>query len=62
MKYGYARISTKDQNLNMQIDALEKYGCQQIYSEQATGEKPIDQNGWNCYLKLKTAIHWLYGN
>ena len=45
MKYGYARISTKDQSLNMQIDALEKYGCQQIYSEQATGAK-ADRPKW----------------
>ena len=45
MKYGYARISTKDQNLNMQIDALEQYGCQQIYSEQAKGAKADRPNG-----------------
>ena len=45
MKYGYARISTKDQNLNMQIDALEKYGCPQIYSEQAKGAK-ADRPKW----------------
>ena len=45
MKYGYARISTKDQNLNMQIDALEQYGCQKIYSEQAKGAK-ADRPKW----------------
>ena len=45
MKYGYARISTKDQNLNMQIDALEQYGCQQIYSEQAKGAN-ADRPKW----------------
>ena len=33
MKIGYARVSTKDQNLNLQIDALEKEGCEKIYSE-----------------------------
>ena len=35
----------KDQNLNMQIDALEQYGCQQIYSEQAKGAK-ADRPKW----------------
>ena len=30
MKLGYARVSTKDQNLNLQIDALKKEGCEKI--------------------------------
>ncbi len=33
MKIGYARVSTKDQNLDLQIDALKKEGCEKIYSE-----------------------------
>ena len=36
---GYARVSTKDQNLNLQIDALEKYGVDRIYSEKLSGTK-----------------------
>ena len=48
MKYGYARVSTKDQNLDMQIDALKQYGCQKIFSEHAKGAKQIDRSGWNC--------------
>ena len=39
MKIGYARVSTKDQNLNLQKDALEKAGCKKIYSEQVSGAK-----------------------
>jgi DNA invertase Pin-like site-specific DNA recombinase len=39
MKYGYARISTKDQSLDMQIDALKKIGCGQIYEEVAKGAR-----------------------
>ena len=33
MKYGYARESTQDQNLNLQLDALKKAGCTTIYKE-----------------------------
>ena len=39
MKIGYARISTKDQSLSMQVDALEKAGCTQIHEEIASGAK-----------------------
>jgi DNA invertase Pin-like site-specific DNA recombinase len=37
MKIGYARVSTKDQDLSLQIDALEDAGCTRIYQEQITG-------------------------
>lgn len=39
MKIGYARVSTKEQSLNLQQDALEKEGCEKIYSEQISGAK-----------------------
>ena len=41
MLFGYARVSTKDQNLHMQFDALKKYGVEEknIYSEKITGTK-----------------------
>ncbi|PRS16523.1 resolvase [Bacillus paralicheniformis] len=37
MKYGYARVSTKSQELKSQIDALKKEGCDEIFQEKFTG-------------------------
>lgn len=39
MKFGYARVSTHDQNLNLQLDALRKEGCEKIFQEVASGSK-----------------------
>jgi DNA invertase Pin-like site-specific DNA recombinase len=38
MKIGYARVSTAEQNLDLQIDALNKSGCETIYQEYITGK------------------------
>ena len=39
MLIGYARVSTSEQTLNLQKDALEKIGCTKIYSDVVSGAK-----------------------
>ncbi|EJN3175696.1 recombinase family protein [Listeria monocytogenes] len=39
MKIGYARVSTGLQNLDLQIDSLEKDGCEKIFQEHMSGSK-----------------------
>ena len=39
MKVGYARVSTEDQTLNLQLDALHGAGCEKVFTDTASGAR-----------------------
>jgi DNA invertase Pin-like site-specific DNA recombinase len=43
MKVGYARVSTRDQTLDLQLDALKKAGCSRVYTETVSGGAHADR-------------------
>jgi DNA invertase Pin-like site-specific DNA recombinase len=60
MKIGYARVSTQDQSINMQIDALSEAGCERIYHEKAnsTKERPELEICLRTLRKGDTLVVW----
>lgn len=63
MKLGYARVSTKDQNLDLQLDALRKAGCSDtyIYKEEisgATRERPQLQRLLSQLREGDVVVFW----
>ena len=51
MKLGYARVSTKDQDLTRQIKALEKAKCDKIYHDKKSG-KDMNRDELNKLLSM----------
>lgn len=49
-KIGYARVSTDDQNLNLQLDALNNYNCTKIFDDTISGSK-IERVGLKACLE-----------
>ena len=61
MKIGYARVSTEDQNLDMQIDALKEAKCDHIYEEKISGkvnDRPALDKALNFMRKGDTLVVW----
>jgi len=61
MIIGYARVSTTDQNLDLQLDALQKEGCEGVYSEKMSGRNLDRPELTQCLKALRkgdTLIVW----
>lgn len=53
MKIGYARTSTLDQHLDLQLDALQQAGCETIYQEKISSVKDNRPELENCLKALR---------
>lgn len=61
MKIGLARVSTEDQNLDLQRDALMRAGCEVIYEEKASGKTADRHELVQCLKALRkgdTLVVW----
>jgi DNA invertase Pin-like site-specific DNA recombinase len=61
MRIGYARVSTEDQTLDLQRDALKQAKCRQVYEEQATGKNTGRPQLETCLKSLRegdTLVVW----
>jgi DNA invertase Pin-like site-specific DNA recombinase len=47
---GYARVSTLDQSLDRQLDQLKEHGCDQVFSESASGKRGAHRPQWDACL------------
>lgn len=52
MKYGYARVSTTDQDLTIQVEALTKAGCETIRQEKVSGTSVQGRDELNTLLEF----------
>jgi len=60
-RIGYARVSTDDQNLDLQRDALTRSGCTLIYEETASGKSSLRVELEHCRKALRsgdTLVVW----
>lgn len=51
MMIGYARVSTQDQNLDLQTDALTRAGCEKIYEDKISGVR-VERPGLTRALEM----------
>jgi DNA invertase Pin-like site-specific DNA recombinase len=61
MLIGYARVSTQDQNLDLQIDALTNAGCKKIFHEKTSGsraERPEFSKAREALREGDTLVVW----
>jgi len=64
MLVGYARVSTLDQNLDLQTDSLETAGCERIFTDRnIRGScRSTRASGCACILPREGGRKWRFGN
>ncbi len=55
MNIGYARVSTGEQTLDLQLDALHKDGCERVFTETTSGAKGVTAASAVTVTHLPTA-------
>jgi DNA invertase Pin-like site-specific DNA recombinase len=61
MRIGYARVSSRDQNLEMQLDALNQAGCKRIFTDKLSGaqvERPGLREALSHLREADTLVVW----
>ncbi|ABL68212.1 recombinase family protein [Paracoccus denitrificans] len=62
MKVGYARVSTEDQKLDLQIAALRRAGCQKIFKDRGISGSSMERPGMKSMLRSlrpgQTLVVW----
>jgi DNA invertase Pin-like site-specific DNA recombinase len=61
MKIGYARVSTDEQNLSLQMDALTKVGCEKIFRDPIGGGKMKRVGLDEALTPFAKEMFWLSG-
>jgi hypothetical protein len=62
MRIGYARVSTEDQTIDLQKDALKRSRCREIYEEHATGKNTARPQLEACLKSLREGDTFVVGD
>jgi hypothetical protein len=58
-RHGYARFSTEDQNLELQLAALKKVGCKRVFTDKISGANANRSDGSKAMDHIK-ALQQIY--
>lgn len=62
MQIGYVRVSTNDQNTDLQRNALNCAGCELIFEDKISGTKAERPGLKNYSGRYQKGTRWLYGS
>jgi hypothetical protein len=59
---GHARVSTTDQQPHLQVDALERAGCDRVFVETASAPRPTGPSSHRSWTSFAPATPWSSGS